>query len=89
MSIGRLVHRTARQNEVAVFVLDHALVDPPLPHCARDLLGSDQCGRWILGRCNELAELRFVFVGVEWWKLDQVEEPLMADVLKGVDVDLI
>ncbi|MCX5524696.1 hypothetical protein OG342_17775 [Streptomyces bobili] len=43
----------------------------------------------MLGRGNESSELLFTFVGVEWWKLDQVQEPLMANVLNGVAVDLI
>ncbi|MEU5278136.1 hypothetical protein AB0G87_17170 [Streptomyces asoensis] len=69
--------------------MDHALVDPTPAHCARGLLGSRQCSRWVLGLGNESAELLFVLVGVEWWKLHQVGELLMTDVLNGVDVDLI
>ncbi|MEU7414778.1 MULTISPECIES: hypothetical protein [Streptomyces] len=89
MSIGRSIRRPARSDEVAIFVLDHALVNPPAPHRTRGLLGSGQCRRRVLGCGNESAELLFVLVGVEWWELDQVGEPLMADVLGGMDVDLI
>ncbi|KUL78521.1 hypothetical protein ADL33_06780 [Streptomyces sp. NRRL WC-3604] len=78
-----------RSNEVGVLVLDHAFVDPPPRHCARGLFGSSQCVRRFLSRGNESAELLFVLVGGEWWELHQVEGPLMADVLNGMEVDLI
>jgi hypothetical protein len=45
-----------------VIGLDDALLDPPLTHCARDLLGSAQCVRRVLGRGGWPAE--FIIVGV-------------------------
>ncbi|WP_416963121.1 hypothetical protein [Streptomyces sp. Agncl-13] len=89
MSVGGPVRGPARSNEVAVFVLDDVLVDPPFPHCARGLLGSGHRVRRVLGHGNEPAELFFARVGVERWKLAQVEERLVPDILKGMDVDLV
>ena len=56
---------------------------------ARGLLGSGHRVRRVLGHGNEPAELFFARVGVERWKLAQVEDPLMPDVLNGMDVDLV
>ncbi|WEO95486.1 hypothetical protein A6P39_016460 [Streptomyces sp. FXJ1.172] len=69
--------------------MDDVLVDPPSPPCARRLLGSGQCVRRVLGHGNKSTELFRVRVGVERWKLAQVKEPLMPDVLDGMDVDLV
>lgn len=72
-----------------VLVLHDTLVDPSTANSARAFLSKGQSALRVLSRAQELAEVFFLSVLIEWREHVQVQEILVADVFDGMDVDLV
>ncbi|MFG3039375.1 hypothetical protein ACGFYZ_21020 [Streptomyces sp. NPDC048330] len=87
-TIGGGTRQPTSTNEVAVLILDDALVDPPASLGSGALLSDLQRRQGVLSHAQEQAELSGLVIWVERRELTQVPETLAADVLDRVEIDL-